>query len=119
MRSIDPYRFDTTGISKPVGLSNNSAGPPPGDLQARSVTAAISRFGLTASVTRASSFRFSRSAMKSVRSAYIAHFLRDLRGKGERAAAIASAHERRVARRDGIDEVGELALQRLLVFHRH
>ena len=36
-------------MSKPVGCSNSSAGPPPGVLQTRSVTAAISRSGLTGS----------------------------------------------------------------------
>jgi hypothetical protein len=57
-----------TGMSKPVGFSNRRAGPPPGDLQARSVTAAISRSGLTLSPMRARSWRRSRSAMKSFRS---------------------------------------------------
>ena len=47
MRDMDPKRLAATGIEKPVGRSNNSAGPPPGDLQARSITAEISRFGLT------------------------------------------------------------------------
>src|SRR5437762_3520343 len=48
-----------------------SAVAPPGDLQARSVTAAISRSGFTGSPIRASSFRRSRSARKSSRSEYI------------------------------------------------
>src|SRR6185436_2234501 len=65
IRSSEPNTFDATGISKPVGFSNRSAGPPPGALQARSVTAAISRSGLTASDRRASSLRLSRSARKS------------------------------------------------------
>src|SRR5882672_4864844 len=58
-------------MSKPVGFSNSSACPPPGALHARSVTAAISRSGLTGSDTRASRRRLSRSARKSVRSEYI------------------------------------------------
>ena len=45
IRSIDPYTFAATGMSNPAGFSNSSAGPPPGDLHARSTTAAISRFG--------------------------------------------------------------------------
>ena len=48
------------GMSKPVGLSNSSAGPPPADLHARSVTAAISRSGLTGSAMRASRLRARR-----------------------------------------------------------
>src|SRR5262245_51704807 len=71
MRSLDPYTFDATGISKPVGLSNSNAGPPPALLHARSVTAAISRSGLTGSATRVSNRRLSRSVRKSLRSAYI------------------------------------------------
>ena len=47
MRSIDPKTFAATGMSKPAGFSKRSAGPPPGDLHARSMTAAISRSGLT------------------------------------------------------------------------
>ena len=42
-----------TGMSKPVGFSNSSAGPPPGVLETRSVTAQISRSGLTGSWMRA------------------------------------------------------------------
>ena len=71
MRSIDPKTLAATGMSKPVGFSNTSAGPPFGDLHARSVTAAISRSGLTASEMRASSLRLSRSAKNSERSVYI------------------------------------------------
>src|SRR5207302_10489347 len=71
MRSIEPKTFDATGISKPVGFSKSSAGPPSFDLQARSVTAAISRSGLTGSPMRARSLRASRSATKSERSEYI------------------------------------------------
>src|SRR6185295_19301292 len=58
-------------MSKPVGLSKRSAGPPPGDLHARSVTAAISRSGLTGSAMRASRRLRSRSARNSLRSEYI------------------------------------------------
>ena len=50
IRFIDPKRLIATGMSKPVGFSNSSAGPPPGDFEARSVTAQISRSGLTGSV---------------------------------------------------------------------
>ena len=57
-----------TGMSYPVGRSNNKAGPPPGDLLARSVTAQISKSGLTASRTRASAPRASTAAMNSFRS---------------------------------------------------
>ena len=66
IRSIEPNTLVATGMSKPVGFSNSSAGPPPGILQARSVTAAISRSGLTGSATRASSRRLSRSGEKVV-----------------------------------------------------
>src|SRR5580765_2143087 len=75
MRSIDPKTLAATGMSKPVGFSNTSAGPPFGDLHARSVTAAISRSGLTASEIRASSLRLSRSARNSERSVYIVRCL--------------------------------------------
>ena len=68
IRSVDPNTLVATGMSNPVGRSNSSAGPPPGALQARSVTAAISRAGLTGSPTRARSRRLSRSARKSLRS---------------------------------------------------
>ena len=47
MRFIEPNRFTATGMSKPVGRSNSSPGPPPGDFDTRSVTAQISRSGLT------------------------------------------------------------------------
>src|SRR5262249_21089226 len=124
-------------MSKPVGFSNSSAGPPPGDLHARSVTAAISRSGSTGSATRASSERRSRSERKSSRSEYMRpgyssvtptpwtqrklslcsrrHFIRDLLGHRQRAAAVVAGRQRRGARRDSVDEVGELELQRLLV----
>ena len=39
MRFIDPNRLTATGMSKPVGRSNSSAGPPPGVFDTRSVTA--------------------------------------------------------------------------------
>src|SRR5262245_30117398 len=71
IRSVEPYRLVTAAMSNPVGFSNSSAGPPPGSLHARSVTAAISRSGLTGSATRASSRRLSRSPMKSERSEYM------------------------------------------------
>ena len=32
MRSSDPKTLVATGMSKPAGFSNSSAGPPPGDL---------------------------------------------------------------------------------------
>src|SRR6185503_6869174 len=128
--------FDATGMSQPVGFSNSSAGPPPGSLHTRSVTAAISRSGLTGSAMRERSFRLSRSVMKSLRSGYKSSFsclscfrvfrdfsvlhrgpylignrLRDL----ERASARFSGHHRRAARDNGADKVHQLALQRLLV----
>ena len=49
IRFIDPNRLTATGMSKPVGRSKSRPGPPPGDFDARSVTAAISRSGLTGS----------------------------------------------------------------------
>jgi hypothetical protein len=68
IRFIDPKRLIATGMSKPVGRSKSNAGPPPGDFDTRSVTAAISRSGLTCSPMSASS-RWSASArMKSFRS---------------------------------------------------
>ena len=33
MRFIEPNRLMATGMSKPVGRSNSSAGPPPGDFE--------------------------------------------------------------------------------------
>src|SRR5882672_3588942 len=126
-------------MSKPVGLSKSSAGPPPGDLHARSVTAAISRSGLTGSAIRASSRLRSRSERKSVRSAYIGsqatssffvvswfrgfvtrggHFIDNLLRERERAAAVFAGHRRRTPRRDRIHEVRELARQRFFVDHR-
>ena len=68
MRFIEPNRFTATGMSKPVGRSNSNPGPPPGDFDTRSVTALISRSGLTGSVMRASSRSRSSAAMKSLRS---------------------------------------------------
>ena len=65
----DLKTFVATGMSKPAGCSNSSAGPPFGDLHARSVTAAISRSTLAGSAIRSSRRRFSRSARKAVRSA--------------------------------------------------
>ncbi len=69
MRDDDPKRLAATGIVNPVGRSKRSAGPPPGDLAARSTTAAISRSGLTAAETRESSRRRSSSVMNEVMSA--------------------------------------------------
>ena len=54
-----------------LDLSKTSAGPPPGDLDTRSITAAISRSGLTGSTTWTSSLRRSSSAMKDVMSGNI------------------------------------------------
>ena len=39
MRFIEPNRLMATGTSKPVGRSNSSPGPPPGDFDTLSVTA--------------------------------------------------------------------------------
>src|SRR5262245_11015414 len=130
-----------TGMSKPVGRSNRSAGPPPGDLQARSVTAAISRSGLTGSPMRESRCRFSRSRRRSVRSEYtaqsypvrsdlrssvpsvveilswplIAHLIRDLLRERQRAASLGAADQRLPPGAHGVDEIRELARERLLV----
>ena len=68
MRFIEPNRLSATGTSKPVGRSNSSAGPPPGDFDTRSVTAAISRSGLTGSPMSASSCWSASARMKSLRS---------------------------------------------------
>ena len=40
IRFIEPKRLTATGTSKPVGRSKSRPGPPPGDFEARSVTAA-------------------------------------------------------------------------------
>src|ERR1043166_6074182 len=57
-----------TGMAEPVGFSNSSAGPPPGDFDTRSVTAQISRLGSTGSATRASSRSLSSGSMNEFRS---------------------------------------------------
>jgi hypothetical protein len=63
IRFIDPYRLMATGMLKPAGFSNSSAGPPPGDFDTLSVTAAISRLGRTGSWMRASSRSMSSASM--------------------------------------------------------
>src|SRR5207247_992292 len=120
--------------------SKSSAGPPPGDLHARSVTAAISRSGLTGSLIRASRRRLSRSERKSFRSAYMnngheitkarkrtlwsfvlsclrggVHCIGDLLRQRQRPPAVLARHRRRAAGDDRVDEISELAFQRLLI----
>ena len=72
IRSFEPNRFVATGIEYPVGFSNSKPGPPCGDFEARSVTAQISRSGLTSSATRRNQPRLSRAEMNSSRSRCIA-----------------------------------------------
>src|SRR5262245_37485108 len=117
MRSREPKMLVATGMSKPEGLSNNNAGPPCGDLHARSVTAAISSVGLTRSAIRTSCRRLSRSARNSERSLYIGqrHLLDDPGRELECAAAVLTGYRRRPTRPNGVDEVHELSLQRLLL----
>src|SRR5262245_47570589 len=103
-------------MSKPDGRSKRSAGPPPGDLQARSVTAAISRSGLTGSPTRESRRFASRSARKSVRSLYmhlLGDLIRDLLRQCQGATPFGAGDERLALRAHRVDEVGELARERL------
>src|SRR6187431_2285087 len=114
-------------MSKPVGFSNSSAGPPPGDLDTVSVTAQISRSGLTGSPMRASSRSFSSASMNSVRSFISStrdlkvaptgsnglHLVRDRLGQGQGAAAVLAGHHRRALLADGAHEILELALERL------
>ena len=45
MRFIEPNRLMATGTSNPVGRSKSRPGPPPGDFDARSVTAADLEIG--------------------------------------------------------------------------
>src|SRR5262245_50333209 len=117
-------------MSKPVGFSKSSAGPPPADLQARSVTAAISRSGLTGSATRLSRRRRSRSDRNAARSSYMGvriagarrspselHLLHDGISQLERPAAVFSGHRRSASRNHGVDEILQLALERFLVGH--
>src|SRR5262245_39520472 len=114
-------------MSKPVVLSNNNAGPPPDDLHARSVTAAISRSGLTDSPIRASSLRFSRSARKSVRSAYMRcvfvharlDSICDLLREHQRAATLLAGHRRRALRPHRLEEVDDFTFERLFVRDFH
>src|SRR4029450_11717401 len=117
MRSRDPKTLDATGMSKPEGFSNNSAGPPCGDLHARSVTAAISSVGLTRSAIRTSCRRLSRSARKSERSLYIrqGHLLGYPGRELERASAVLTGYRRGPTRPNGVDEIHELSLERLLL----
>src|SRR5262245_36774033 len=119
IRSVDPYRLVTAAMSNPAGFSNSSAGPPPGSLHARSVTAAISRSGLTGSDTRASSRRLSRSDRKSVRSEYMRlrrrrHFIDDLGREGEGPSPGIAGDARLAFPGDCGNEVGEFELQWLL-----
>src|SRR5687767_2420624 len=68
IRFMDPNRLIATGTSNPAGRSKSRPGPPPEDLETRSVTAQISRSGLTGSAIRASSRSLSSAAMNSFRS---------------------------------------------------
>src|SRR5262249_21159073 len=119
-----------TGMSKPVGFSNSSAGPPPGDFDTRSVTAAISRSGLTGSATRASSRSLSSAPMKSLRSLYISaawskdpatshglHAVEDRLRQLQGTQSIFPRNQWRALVAHGAHEVGQLALQGL--FPRH
>ena len=133
MRFIEPNRLIATGMSKPVGRSNSSAGPPPGDFETRSVTAAISRSGLTGSVDprqhrarvveRGDEFvevveHVSQWFMGFMNHPDSLHLLRDSGRERQRRggrprrprAAAAVAHR--------ADEVGELPPQRLVLLHR-
>ena len=65
-RRTVPNRLPSTGVSKPVGFSNRTAGPP--CRSTRSQISVISRWGLTGVVTRFSSPIFSSWLMKSRRS---------------------------------------------------
>src|SRR5262249_3902003 len=123
IRSIEPKTLVATGMSNPAGFSNRSPGPPFGDLQARSVTAAISRSGLKGSVRRSSHRRLSRSLRNSDRSrcmegahtqssvASLAHLVGDGGSQRQRAPAVLTGDLRRAPRDDGINEVGKLALE--------
>ena len=116
MRFIDPNRLTATGTSKPAGRSKRRPGPPPGDFDARSVTAAISRSGLTGSAIRESSRSLSRAAMKSLRSlnTYTLHLFCNPRRQLERAATGGAVDDGRAAVADGSDKVGKLATKRLV-----
>src|SRR4051794_31805117 len=108
-------------MSEPAGFSNSSAGPPPGDFDTRSVMAAISRSGSTGSVTRASSRSLSSASMKLFRSRYIVanplrqglHPVGDRLCQPQRAQPIFPRNERRPRAADGVDEVAQLARERL------
>src|SRR4029450_4264187 len=117
MRSRDPKMLVATGMSKPEGFWNNNAGPPCWDLHARSGTAAISRVGLNGSAIRTSCPRLSRSARNSERSLYIGQrHLLDYPGRElERASAVLTGYRRGPTRTNGVDEIHELSLERLLL----
>src|SRR6266545_3338843 len=148
MRFIDPYRLIATGMSKPAGFSNSSAGPPPGDFETLSVTAQISRFGLTGSLIRASSRFLSSASMKAFRSLNIVrlslrhrsyrrpgdfslsslnswpscsktlHLVSDRLRQRERLATGFAVYERLALLANRADEVAQLPLQRLLADDR-
>src|SRR5918993_4115296 len=111
-------------MSKPFGFSNSSAGPPPADFETRSVTAQISRSGLTGSLIRASSRFLSSASMKEFRSlnmvclSYGFHLVRDRLRQGQGAATVLAAHQRTPLLADRVDEVGQLALERFLARDR-
>ena len=137
IRFIEPNRLTATGMSKPVGRSNSSPGPPPGDFDTRSVTAQISRSGLTGSrdprqlallVERGDEFvqvfEHVSSSIRAVR-AVRAHALAS--DSIFSAIRVASSSARRPAspstsgarpRPDGADEIRELAPQRLVALDR-
>src|SRR5262249_534060 len=75
--------------------------------------------GLTGSFTRASSPRVSRSARKSSRSSYIGvDLIGNLLRQRQGAAPLLAGHERRALALHRVDEVHELAPERLLAGHR-
>src|SRR5262245_9088157 len=123
IRFMEPYRLIATGMSEPVGFSNSSAGPPPGDFETRSVTAAISRSGLTGSAIRMSSRSRSSASIKAFRSLNISassnrlHLVSNRLRQRQRAEAIFTRNQRpaRVAHR--AHEIHEFALQRLFARH--
>ena len=77
-RSV-PNRLPSTGVPKPTGFSNSSAGPPA--RRVRSQISVISRFGFTGAVMRLSSPSCSSCCRKSRRSRYfMAILLLEVRG---------------------------------------
>src|SRR5262245_26956229 len=108
-------------MDAPAGRSNNSAGPPPGLFDTRSMRAAISSFGSTVSAILARSPRFSSSAMNALTSVNMGQSLRtgigDSRRQRERAHAGLTGHDRRPSGLHGIDEIRELAAKRLVLRH--